>query len=603
MNQQVKASDDDGAWRALTQHASESEFLSSWLSLQCRAITGCLSGWAWEAVGPGGALQLAAAHPASLPPPAETLALAMEAAQRRDGVIENAGEQSAWHLAYPLVTRGRVLAVVAVKVEALSMARLKPAMRQLQWGSGWYFAHASLRAAGSPVRPAQIALELFIHTLEAKTFPDAAMNFAVEAAQKLGLDRASIGIQKWRRIDVAAVSNAPLADQRMAVMRGIEAAMDEAVDQRAAIILPSRSSDEGVVTRANEALTQGAGQAAIATFPLTAGGETMGAVVFERAFPFTDEEIAICESIASLAGPILDEKRRNDRWILTRLALAVGGFAAMLVGARRPRLKLALAAAAAIAVAAIFVHPDYEIGAPAVIEAEAKRVVLVPFDAYLARAVARPGDIVKAGDVLGALDDTDLKLEKIGLTADREQRESELQAATAKYELAKVNVLRAEIDQIKAKLQLTELRLSRALLTAPIDGLVLTGDLSQSIGEPVKTGAPLFELAPIGSFRLVVNVDESDIADAKPGQQGRAVLAALPDKTFTFEVIRTAPVVGSQDGRNFYRVEARLTGSPAALRPGYEGRARINAGPRPLWWIATRRLMGWLRLQFWTWAP
>ncbi len=337
--------------------------------------------------------------------------------------------------------------------------------------------------------------------------------------------------------------------------------------------------------------------------PLLAADETIGAVILERAEPFSDDEIAMCQAIAALAGPLLAAKQSNDRWIVTRVAFAIRDFATALVGPRRLKLKFAAAAVVAAVLAGIFVESEYRIGAPAHIEAQAKRIIPVPFDGYLVRAVARPGDVVKKGDTLAALDDTEARLEKIGLTADRDQRESELQAATAKYDLAKVNVLRAEIEQFNSKLKLVDKRLERSVLIAPIDGLVLTGDLSQSIGEPVKAGAPLFELAPVGSFRLVVDVDETEIADAKPGQKGRVVLAALPEQVFDFELTRIEPMIEAKGGRNYYRAEGRISGVSPAFRPGFEGRAHIDVGQRPLWWTSTHTLVSWLRLQLWSWMP
>ncbi len=603
MNEQVRASSADSAWRGLAQPSGEADFLSSWLVLQCHAISGCVRGWVLKRSETGDSFILAAAYPAGRQPPSELHPIVSEALILGDGVLEKAAGGSTWYLAYPLARTASGTLVVAIEVEGLSVAQLKPAMRQLQWGSAWHLAGTNVRAPPENVKPAQVALEIFIPMLEASSLPAAAVTFAVDAAQKLGLDRASVGIKKRRTIDVVAVSNAPLADQRMVMMRRLEAAMNEAADQQSAILLPRRGPDQGSVTRANEALIDGPGTAGVMTLPLFAAGETVGAVVLERAEPFSDDEVAVCQAIAALAGPLLEEKRKNDRWIVTRLALGVRDFARLLLGPKRLTLKLAALAVCGVAIAAIFFKTEYRISAPALIEAEAKRVIPVPFDGYLARAVARPGDVVKAGDVLGALDNTEAKLEQIGLIADRDQRESELQAATAKYDLGKANVLRAEIEQFSSKLELVEKRLERSVLTAPIDGLVLTGDLSQSIGEPVKTGAPLFELAPIGSFRLVVEVDESEIADAKPGQKGRAVLAALPEQTLEFELTRVEPMIEAKGGRNYYRAEGRIFNSSPALRPGFEGRAQIDIGQRPLWWTATHRLLNWLRLQLWTWAP
>ena len=59
----------------------------------------------------------------------------------------------------------------------------------------------------------------------------------------------------------------------------------------------------------------------------------------------------------------------------------------------------------------------------------------------------------------------------------------------------------------------------------------------------------------------------------------------------------------AEDGRNFFRVEARLEGPTPALRPGMEGVAKIEVGERRLIWIWTHSLVDWLRLWIWNWLP
>jgi len=68
-------------------------------------------------------------------------------------------------------------------------------------------------------------------------------------------------------------------------------------------------------------------------------------------------------------------------------------------------------------------------------------------------------------------------------------------------------------------------------------------------------------------------------------------------------VIKVTPVATAQDGRNFFRVEAKLAHAPARLRPGMEGVGKIRVGERRLWWILTHSFSEWLRVQVWSWMP
>ena len=51
-------------------------------------------------------------------------------------------------------------------------------------------------------------------------------------------------------------------------------------------------------------------------------------------------------------------------------------------------------------------------------------------------------------------------------------------------------------------------KIARSRLAAPFDGIVISGDLSQQIGAPVETGKKLFEIAPLQSYRIILQVDE-----------------------------------------------------------------------------------------------
>ena len=59
----------------------------------------------------------------------------------------------------------------------------------------------------------------------------------------------------------------------------------------------------------------------------------------------------------------------------------------------------------------------------------------------------------------------------------------------------------------------------------------------------------------------------------------------------------------AREGRNYFRVEARLDQASDRLRPGMEGVAKTSVEQRLLIWIWTRRLIDWTRLALWKWMP
>jgi multidrug resistance efflux pump len=161
-------------------------------------------------------------------------------------------------------------------------------------------------------------------------------------------------------------------------------------------------------------------------------------------------------------------------------------------------------------------------------------------------------------------------------------------------------IAQAKSDEVRAQLGLLEQRLSRSRVLAPFDAIVIEGDLSQSIGAPIEKGEVLLTIAPADQFRLIVEVDERDIANIRVDEDGVLALAALPNDTLSFKVERITPVAKSRDGRNFFEVEGKLNSVPASMRPGLQGVAKIRSIDRSLMWIWTHRFVDWMRIAVWS---
>ena len=85
----------------------------------------------------------------------------------------------------------------------------------------------------------------------------------------------------------------------------------------------------------------------------------------------------------------------------------------------------------------------------------------------------------------------------------------------------------------------------------------------------------LFEVVPLHEYRVVLQVDDRDMAGLRVGQGGALVLSSLPHDDLPFSVTQLTPVSTAKDGRNYFRVEAKLTTPPSdRLRPAMGGWAR-----------------------------
>jgi multidrug efflux pump subunit AcrA (membrane-fusion protein) len=152
-------------------------------------------------------------------------------------------------------------------------------------------------------------------------------------------------------------------------------------------------------------------------------------------------------------------------------------------------------------------------------------------------------------------------------------------------------------------LALAEEKLARSKILAPFEGVVVSGDLSQMLGSPIERGKVLFETAPLEAYRLIVHVDERDVRFVAVGQTGDVALAGRPADRVPFTIAKITPVTVADEGRNTFRIEARIGEGAPSLRPGMEGVAKIEIGNRSLVWIWTHEIGDWLRLATWKYIP
>ncbi len=204
---------------------------------------------------------------------------------------------------------------------------------------------------------------------------------------------------------------------------------------------------------------------------------------------------------------------------------------------------------------------------------------------------------------LRTLDNRDLSLERLRWVTERQQHLYEYDQALSKQERADALKFQSLLGQAEAQIHLVDEQLSRARMVAPFDGLVVSGDLTQSIGAAVRRGDVMFEVAPLQDYRVELRVNESQIADIVLGQSGELVVAALPEHAFPFTIERITPVAAVRDGNTFFAVDGKLTATSDRLRPGMEGVGKIEVGERQLIWIWLRSALHWSRLAVWKWLP
>ena len=594
-------------WRDLVQTGDEAAFAAAWLGLTCRTIPGAIGG-ALMLADPAGGLRLSANWPTGSGLGSGLAAAAKAAAEAGRGIVQPPAEGTATSLAWPIHLGAVLAGVAAIDVTLPPPARdPRVPMRQLQWAAAWVRERLrtaeAARSADSGAR-LEAAVDLLAATLEQKTAAAAIRAAATELAARLDCERVAIGFPRGGRTRLASISHSAAFGEHVTLTRAIEDAMDEAIDQFSMILVPP-PEDCAVVTAAHERLAGMHAPATVLTVPLLVRDEAAGAMTLERPLdrPFTARDIALAEAVAAILGPALTDKRQVDRWLLARAGDTIRGYFASLVGPAHLGRKLAVAIAAAAVLAAWFVRADYTVHAHARIAGTVQRAIAAPFDGFLREAPVRAGDEVRAGTLIAAFDDRDLILERLRWVTERQVHLAEYDQALGTSKRADAKRIRNQLAQADAQIRLADEQLARTRLVAPFDGLIVSGDLSQSIGAPVRRGDVLFEVAPLDDFRVELQVHESQIADIEIGQTGMLIVGALPGDALPVTVERVTPVADAKDGQMTFRADAHLGAHTPRLRPGMEGLAKIGAGRARLVWIWTRSFQHWLRLATWSWLP
>lgn len=600
-------------WSAMLEAPDAESYRAAWLNLQCRRVGGVAS--AILVLGSGDDFRPQAAWPSGAVV-TQSLARCVEQCLKTGRAVTMVGEgqrgQDTRHMiAQPLVFDGKLSGAVACELVGVrDDGELQRALHSIQWGAAWVdLGQRKERADEMRAEHGQLlsVLELASSTAEREGFRRSATALATELAVRLGCERVSIGFvdPKAQRVQLAAVSHTAEFEGKSNLARATEAAMDETFDQEVSVSTAITPGAGFQLRVAHEALLELGGAKSACSVPFGRDEKIYGVITLERsaAGPLEQADLNLVDVVGGLVGPLLELERRAGRNLAVLAWEALGNQARRLVTPGSPVFKAGLVLLAVLVLFFAFWRTPYRVTADALLEAKQQRTIVAPFKGYVSEAPCRPGDIVQAGDLLCSLDDRDLKLERGRLLSQNEQYEKRYSLALAERDAAQVNIVRAQINQIGAQLELVEDRLARTRVLAPMDGVVVEGDLSQAFGSPVERGQILFQVAPLDELRLVLYVDERDVEYIERGQSGALVLKSYPSMELVFEVLRVTPVSATMDGANTFRVEAGLAGNLEHLRPGMEGVGKVETAPQLGIWNVTHEALDWMRLTLWEWSP
>jgi len=590
-----------------------------WLKLQCQMqhkVTQAVLASTQD----DGSHQLLAQWPATdLLPASITDALQEVSRKQRIHLVKLDDERML--LGQPVIVNGKHFGAVVMNIASSNNKDTKLAVELLSRGLIWLqfliYEHSKSTSQAnttitannsaathstSPIAPQSPLIE---NLLKENSPQETAISLVNLLATQLHCTRVSLGWQTSSGIALDAVSFSANFDKRTHAMQLLVDAMNEASDQGMNIhcvaheAVPEADAATQIKRNHTQLLIEQSLQS-VHSFLLRKDKRIVGVIILEKSQEngISPEQQEFIQSQLPLITHILDLKKSASAGLWQGIKQTILLQTTRWFGSQHTALK-AIGIAVVAFIAVLFIPTDYQISSDASLKSAYKHLLVSPQDGYLKSIKARPGDIVKKGDVLAQLNDDELSLQRRKLASQALQYQHEYDTALANSNRVAAAIADTQVDQANIQLRLVEQQLSRIQLLAPSDGIVVSDDISQSLGAPVKQGDMLFEIAAAQGYLVQLMVDEREIAALSVGQIGHVKLTSLPHDVFEFSVKTITPLSEILNGRNYFRVEATLKGETTILRPGMTGTGKIIAGKRSLGWIWFHDIWHWISLKLW----
>jgi multidrug resistance efflux pump len=311
---------------------------------------------------------------------------------------------------------------------------------------------------------------------------------------------------------------------------------------------------------------------------------------------------------------------------------ARGEVAAMLKR-RRGRVAIwAVGVAAAVAVLCVVPLCD-RAGGPFRLRAVQRAELRAPVAGFLREVRLAEGQRVAAGTVV-------LRLEVPDLPSKIAQKQAEVAEAVAKLSVLRAQAEapdrtaregddgrvqswqilagEAQVGRMREELKyLLELQ-RRQPVASPVAGLVVTPHLREKVGQYFREGELICEVEDPSALEAEIAVSEQDMARVREGQAVDLKARVAAFDTLHAKVTRIAtgvrsghgseapaiaaaapPELGELPGKVIVSCTLDSSASAAGARPGMSGYARIDCGQDPAGAVLGRRLLQYIRTEFW----
>jgi HlyD family secretion protein len=157
---------------------------------------------------------------------------------------------------------------------------------------------------------------------------------------------------------------------------------------------------------------------------------------------------------------------------------------------------------------------------------------------------------------------------------------AQIQGVNAKLEQAKVGptdntikALQADVERLNAGVELASNGLNNAMITAPIDGIIVKKSISA--GEVAQPGMQILSLVNMDQVQVELSVSDSQITQVKVGMPVDVKIQNISDISFQGEISFVSPV--SNPNSNTFPVKVKVDNKEGLLFAGMVAEVHMNA--------------------------
>ncbi len=201
------------------------------------------------------------------------------------------------------------------------------------------------------------------------------------------------------------------------------------------------------------------------------------------------------------------------------------------------------------------------------------------------------GQVVKKGDLLAVIDDTDLLTEKAAAGTEIAGAQLSVDKNRGNYQRAKAlfdekliskevyanleaDMLISENSLLKAesRMRSVEDRLSKTRIVAPADGTILNIPVNEgqvvTAAASVNSGTLLMTFADLSRLLIDTHVNQMDVAKVKPKQDVDVNMQGADARTIQARVEFVAPLATVKNNIKGFQVQALILDNEGRLKPG-----------------------------------